>query len=161
MAEPTSDPGAGAPRPLRPKGSAKLRFGKDKIFRTLSGSEHSAPSYSASSNSLASSDGEELTTWRIETHDGRRSSDDPAVPSASPAARPAPLQPVTYACASLADLEVLATIGAPILAAVESQWTALAACAVVDAYSASNNQRICAWARSEPAFQVGRHQMSA
>lgn len=121
MSLPGTDAAAGAQRLQRPKGSGKLRFGKDRIFRTLSGSEASQPRCSASSNSLASSDGEELTTWRIESHAStaparRRSSDnEPAVsaPSTSAAARPGTVQPPeTWACSSLAELEVQATIGA-------------------------------------------------
>lgn len=120
MSVPNTDSAASAQRQRSAKGSGKLRFGKDRIFRTFSGGEAPPPRYSASSNSLASSDGEELTTWRIESHAAtvparRRSSDnEPAVSLISSGGRrqSAVQPPETWACNSLADLEVLATIGA-------------------------------------------------
>jgi hypothetical protein len=115
-----SESATSAQRLQRGKSSGKLRFGRDKFMRTNSG-DSSAPFHpSASSNSIVSSDGEELTSWRIESHAAtapaqRRSSDgDPvvstrcaSVPAVSGKVQP----PEPWACTSLADLEILATIG--------------------------------------------------
>lgn len=104
----------------RAKSSGKLRFGKDKLLRTNSGGGRSPLLAAASSTSLASSDGEELTSWRVEARaaatSARRESpeNDPFATTRSasaPVSRRTVQPPDTWACTSLADLDILATIG--------------------------------------------------
>ena len=104
----------------RAKSSGKLRFGKDKLLRTNSGGGRSPLPAAASSTSLASSDGEELTSWRVEARAAATSArreqpdDDPFATTRSasaPVSRRTVQPPDTWACTSLADLDILATIG--------------------------------------------------
>lgn len=122
-----SEPAAGISAQLvqRQKSNSKLRFGRDKIFRKASGSEHAPASLlsktdsSASSNSLATevssstSDGEEEMTWRIEAHgnDKSRGAISSATSSRLQAAAHDEPRRDGLTCRSLADLEILATIG--------------------------------------------------
>ncbi len=107
-------------RVQRQKSTTKLRFGRDKIFRPASGTQRSPTlrkTNSASSNSLAESsetDGEELTTWQIGAQGARpRADSDPTPIQPSPSLRSESAGEPTdgLSCQSLADLEILATIG--------------------------------------------------
>jgi hypothetical protein len=116
----SSDSAASAQQLQRAKSSGKLRFGKDKVLRTNSGGGRPPLPAAASSTSLASSDGEELTSWHLEARaavtSARRESPDndslAATRSASaPVNRRTVQPPDTWPCTSLADLDILATIG--------------------------------------------------